>query len=165
MIGWRAGSTATSEQTSVRREARRSLTSLWHTVGNPPVGQFRALSVLKGLPKIHLEGSLSRAHPYLSASASLNAPLWMAKTWCCSGRAVSQLEAMCNKMMIYLCHFKLLLLEAMFIIKHSRPLYTAEDRYKGYGPICLMYLTYIYIYITHTQISLNKESLFLSRSI
>ena len=26
MIGWRAGSTATSEQTSVSREARRSLT-------------------------------------------------------------------------------------------------------------------------------------------
>ena len=48
MIGWRAGSTATSEQTSVSREARRSLTSLWRTVGNPPVGQFRAWLVLKG---------------------------------------------------------------------------------------------------------------------
>ena len=149
MIGWRAGSTATSEQTSVRREGRRSLASLWHTVGNPPVGQCRALSVLKGLPQIHLEGSLSRAHPYLSASASLNAPLWMAKSWCCSGRAVSQLEAVCNKMMIYLCHFKLLLLKAMFIIKHSRPLYTAEDRYKGYGRH--MYLMYIYIYYTYTN--------------
>ena len=33
MIGWRAGSTATPEQTSVSREARRSLTSLWRTVG------------------------------------------------------------------------------------------------------------------------------------
>ena len=42
VIGWRTGSTAMSEQTFVRREARRSLTSLWRTVGNPPVGQFRA---------------------------------------------------------------------------------------------------------------------------
>ena len=94
-------------------------------------------------------GQPLRAHPYLSTSASLNAPLWMAKPWCCSGRAVSQLEAVCNKMMIYLCHFKLLLLKAMFIIKHSRPLYTAEDRYKGYGR--LMYLMYIYIYYTYTN--------------
>ena len=93
MIGWRAGSAATSEQTSVKREARKSLTSLWCTVGNPPVGQFRAWSVLKGLPQMHWEGSLSRAHPYLGASASLNAPLWMAKPWCRSGMTVSQLEA------------------------------------------------------------------------
>ena len=42
---------------------------------------------------MHWEGSLSREYPYLSASASLNAPLWIAKPWGCSSRAVSQLEA------------------------------------------------------------------------
>ena len=71
VISWRAGSTATSKQISVRREARRSLTSLWHAVGNPLLGQSRAWSVLKGLPQTQCGGSLSRAHPYLSANVSL----------------------------------------------------------------------------------------------
>ena len=43
--------------------------------------------------EMHWEGSLSMTRPYLSASASPNAPLWIAKPWCCSGTAVNQLEA------------------------------------------------------------------------
>ena len=40
---------------------------------------------------------------YLSASASLNAPLWMAKPWCCSGGAVSQREALFSLASFFAC--------------------------------------------------------------
>ena len=83
----------TSWQTSVMRLAVMSLTSLWCSVGKPPFGQDRECSTVKLEPQGHMEGVCSGCQPYLSAMASLSAPLWKVSPNSSRGRAVSQLEA------------------------------------------------------------------------
>ena len=56
------GSMHTLRHTSVNRLAVKSLRSLWHTDGNPPVGQVRAWSVVKELPQTQWLGRFGGCH-------------------------------------------------------------------------------------------------------
>ena len=82
VIGSRSGSTATSEHTFVLivgSVARKSQTSLWQSVGSLPLGQFNAWFASNALPQMQWEGSIPGSIISAEqASASRNAPLWMA---------------------------------------------------------------------------------------
>ena len=91
--GCRRGSTLTSWQTSVRRCAIRSRTSLCRHMVTPPEGHDRACSVEKVVPHTHSLGRSGGVQLYLRHSASRKAPLWRANPWAAMGNAVSQLWA------------------------------------------------------------------------
>ena len=61
--GWRADSPQTSWHTSDIRSAVRSRISLWRIIGNPPVGLFRAWSVVDDLPQAHVAGMSGGCYP------------------------------------------------------------------------------------------------------
>ena len=91
--GCSGGSVDTFGHTSVKKDATRSLTSLWRSVGYPPRRQISLWSAENASPHTHFGGVWGSGHPYLSARASRNAPLWRAKPWHDSGRAVSHSDA------------------------------------------------------------------------
>ena len=83
----------TSWQTSVSREAVRSLISLWRIDGKPPRGQDRECSTVKLVPHTQLVGIRSGGQPYLRASASAKAPLCKQKPCSLMGSVVNQLDS------------------------------------------------------------------------
>ena len=104
--GCKRGSTLTSWQTSVRRSAMRSRTSLCRQMVTPPVGHESACSMVKVVPHTHSLGRSCGIQLYLRQSASQNAPLCSANPWAVMGSAVTQLwgpfslpssAALCNR--------------------------------------------------------------------
>ena len=89
--GWRTGSTHTSWHTANIRSVR-SQTSLWRMIGNPPVGQFRAWSMVNDLPQAHVVGNSGGCHLYLKQMASRKTLLWSANPWLSIGSATNQLD-------------------------------------------------------------------------
>ena len=85
----RGGSIITLLDTSVRRWAVVSLTSLCQIAGNPPVGQWRECSTVKEAPQTQFDRSLGGVHPYRRHMASRKAPLCKAKPWVDNWSAVS----------------------------------------------------------------------------
>ena len=77
---WRSGSTATLWQTSARRLAVMSLTSLCLSEGNPPCAQLKACSTVKCFPQTQILGRWVTAHGYgrstLTATGVLRLRLW-----------------------------------------------------------------------------------------
>ena len=73
--GCRSGSMRTSEQTSVRRFAVRSLISLCLMDGNPPLGYDKACSIENLVPHPHVMGDCNGCQLYLRARASWKALL------------------------------------------------------------------------------------------
>ena len=67
--------------------------SLCLMMGNPRLGHERACSTVKEDPHSQWRGMLEGVHPYLSARASLNAPLCRQKPNSSMGKEVSQIEA------------------------------------------------------------------------
>ena len=59
---WGSGFTATLQQTSARRLAVISLTSLCLSVGNPPCEQLKACSTVKCFPQAQLPGRRISCH-------------------------------------------------------------------------------------------------------
>ena len=86
------GSTYTSWHTSDMRSAVRSRISLCWTIGNPPVGQFKAWSMVNDLPQAHVVGNRGGCHQYLKQRAPRKAPLCSEKPWFSIGSATNQLE-------------------------------------------------------------------------
>ena len=72
--------------------AVRSRTSLWRMIGNPPVGQYRAWSMVNYLPQAHVVGNSGGCHPYLKQIASHKALLWSVNPWLSIGSATNQLD-------------------------------------------------------------------------
>ena len=70
----------------------RFLISLCLNVGNPPLGQFSACSMVKSKWQVHLVGNRSGSQPYLRQRASLKSPLCKANPYSFRGKVVGQLE-------------------------------------------------------------------------
>ena len=70
----------------------RFLISLWRMVGNAPLGQLSAWSIVKLSLQTHFEGMRSGSQPYLRLNASWNLLLFKEKLYFSRGNAVSQLE-------------------------------------------------------------------------
>ena len=97
-IGRRAGSTLTSQHTSLSRLAVKSRTSLWRIDGNPPHGQLKACSTENNFPHAHVCGRFTGCQPNLKHRASQNSPLGTANPCSAIGRVVSQHDAHCSEM-------------------------------------------------------------------
>ena len=70
----------------------RFLISLWRMVGNAPLGQLSAWSIVKFSLQTHFEGMRSGSQPYLRLSASRNSLLVNEKLYSSRGNVFSQLE-------------------------------------------------------------------------
>ena len=70
----------------------RFLISLWRMVGNAPLGQLSASSIVKFSLQTHFEGMRSDSQPYLRLNASWNSLLFNEKLYSSRGNVVSQLE-------------------------------------------------------------------------
>ena len=81
------GSTETLWYTSVIRLTVMSLISLWRIMGNSPVGQLGACSILSSFPHRQCEGSCFNSQPYLKHTVFRKALLCKVKPWSCIGRA------------------------------------------------------------------------------
>ena len=86
------GSTHTLWYTFDMRSAVGSQISLCRTMGNPPVWQFKAWSMVNDLPHAHVVGNRGGCHPYLKQRASRKAPWCSKKQWLSIGSATNQLE-------------------------------------------------------------------------
>ena len=91
--GCNPGSVHTLWHTSFMRSTAKSLSSLCHNVGIPPVGQVRACSTVRFLPHMHVFGRMDRCHPYRRATASRKAPLCKKNKLVNGQNTYSQLEA------------------------------------------------------------------------
>ena len=90
---WRSGSTATLWQTSARRLAAMSLTSLCLSERNPLYEQLKACSTVKCFPQTQLPGRWISCHQWRRLSASWNAPICKLNLCSVRGSTPSQIDA------------------------------------------------------------------------
>ena len=93
VIGCKAGSTCTSQQTMSSSSAHRSHISLWCWITKPPCWQIIAWSTVNLLPQTHTDGLSCIGQSYRSLTASRNSCLLRSKSMSLRGITVSQLDA------------------------------------------------------------------------
>ena len=91
--GCRSGSVLTLSHTSISRFDVMSSISLWWIVGKAPLRHKRVYSTVKEDPLSQTIGICDGDHPYLSANASVKAPLCRQKLNYSIGRDFNQFEA------------------------------------------------------------------------
>ena len=80
-------------QTPDISKVKRSCTSFWHTVGNPPNEQLNMWSIVKWALLAQCEGNLGGVHQYRKHTTFQKVVLWRTKPWASRGNTVWHLEA------------------------------------------------------------------------